>query len=174
MKLLLIDDEAPILETLSRLLTREGYECRVFNDPKAALADYQAGGYNVVITDLLMPEVSGIDVLRTIRQGNKDIPVFILTGHADINSAIADLNLGANGFFLKPPDINLFLSALQTIEEQWTLQREKDDIHTRVVHEYKRLKTEFDSLQFLVERIDPDALPDAQQNGNNSQQNIAG
>jgi DNA-binding NtrC family response regulator len=100
--ILVIDDEDSIRDYLSMMLEREGYEVRASADGRKALKLYAQEAFDVVITDIQLPGIDGIEVLKTLRERDPTIPVVIVTGHASQESAIEALNLGAFYYLLKP------------------------------------------------------------------------
>lgn len=153
MKLMLIDDELPILESLERALKPTGFGCATFQSSLKAVDAYRQGGFDVVITDFMMPEMNGIEVLKAIRAMDPEARVIILTGYADIENAIAAVNNGAYAFFRKPLDFRDFIQTLRKIEEKinGTVQKELD--MRRFQEEYSRLRTAFTSLQDAVREM---------------------
>ncbi len=101
-RILVIDDEDSIREYLSMMLEREGYEVLASADGKRALKLQKQESFDVVITDIQLPGMSGIEVLSSFRKTDPTIPVIIVTGHASQESAIEALNLGAYYYLLKP------------------------------------------------------------------------
>jgi DNA-binding NtrC family response regulator len=100
--ILVIDDEDSIRDYLSMMLEREGYGVRASADGRKALKLYAQEAFDVVITDIQLPGIDGIEVLKTLRERDPTIPVVIVTGHASQESAIEALNLGAFYYLLKP------------------------------------------------------------------------
>lgn len=100
--ILLVDDEELIRRTLCRDIEEMGYGVTVFAEGEAALAALQEGYYDLVLTDLRMEGISGIDVLKGAKARSPEIGVIILTGFGDISSAIEALRSGADDYLLKP------------------------------------------------------------------------
>lgn len=150
---MLIDDEMPILESLERALKPTGYGCATFQSSLRALEAYQGGGYDVVITDFMMPEMNGIEVLQAIRGMDSEARVIILTGYADIDNAIAAVNNGAYAFFRKPLDFRDFIRTLKKIEQEMEGKQRKEVDIRRVEEEYARLRTAFESLQEVMREM---------------------
>lgn len=153
MKLMIIDDESPILESMQRALKPTGYECVTFLSSPDALEAYRQGDFDVVITDFMMPEMNGIEVLKAIRAVNPEAFVIILTGYADIENAIAAVNNGAHAFFRKPLDFRDFIMTLKKIEEKINGTKKKEIDMSRFMDEYAKLKTAFESLQGIVQKM---------------------
>lgn len=153
MKIMLIDDELPILESLKSALKPTGYACEVFQNPHDAVAAFRGGGCEVVVTDFMMPGMNGIEVLKAVKDIDANVFVIILTGYADIENAIAAVNNGAYAFFRKPLDFRDFVGTLRKIEDRISGVRQKELDMDTFFAEYSRLKTAFDSLQQMVHKM---------------------
>mgnify|MGYP004702026403 CR=1 FL=1 len=104
-RVLVVDDEADIREGLEALLTMEGgYTVELAENGGEGLRKMEARHYDLVLLDLMMPDRSGMDVLREVRERDRDTPIFILTAYGTIERAVEALKLGANDFFGKPWD----------------------------------------------------------------------
>ena len=101
-RILVIDDEDSIREYLSMMLEREGYEVRASADGKKAIKLNSQDEFDVVVTDIQLPGMSGIEILSSLKESDPTVPVIIVTGHASQESAIEALNLGAFYYLLKP------------------------------------------------------------------------
>ncbi len=104
--LLFVDDDPKAGELMLRFSAGADYDCEVFRDPAAALERFLDGGAAMIITDLRMPGLSGIELLARVREHDNDVPVVIVTGYADVESAIEALRLGATDFIKKPFDMD--------------------------------------------------------------------
>lgn len=100
-KILLVDDDADLVEMLSEYLAVEGYEVRVVHNGSAAISEALSGQYALAILDVMMPGLSGVDVLRQIRQQSQ-MPVLMLTARGDDMDRIVGLELGADDYVRKP------------------------------------------------------------------------
>jgi two-component system response regulator HydG len=101
-KLLILDDEQSILDSLSRTLSDLGCELILCNDPRKALDLLKTAEPQVVLTDLKMPGMDGIEVLQRVKAHNVDIQVILITGHGSIDEAVAAMKKGAYDFIPKP------------------------------------------------------------------------
>jgi len=108
-QLLLVDDEERFLETTKRLLEKRGVEALTATDALDALTILDAQRVDVVVLDVKMPGLDGVEVLRKIKQEQPLVEVIMLTGHASVESAIAGLKLGAFDYLMKPCDISALL-----------------------------------------------------------------
>ena len=104
-KILVIDDELDIREGLYDLLTLEGgYTVELAHNGTAGLHKLEGTAYDLVLLDLMMPDMSGMDVLRQVRKTDTETPVFMITAYGSVEAAVDALKLGANDYFSKPWD----------------------------------------------------------------------
>ncbi len=101
-RLLIVDDEAAVREVLHRFLEGAGYECRDAVDVDEALAAINSDHIHLVLSDIMMPGRSGVDLLREVQKQKPDTAVIMLTAVADTQTAIASMKLGALDYILKP------------------------------------------------------------------------
>ncbi len=101
-KLLILDDEQSILDSLSRTLSDLGMELVFSSDPRQAIEIVKTDGPQVVLTDLKMPGMDGLEVLQRVKEYNPDIQVILITGHGSIDEAVAAMKKGAYDFIPKP------------------------------------------------------------------------
>jgi two-component system, NtrC family, response regulator HydG len=150
--MMLIDDEMPILESLERALKPSGYECFPFQRSTDALEAYAQDRFDLVVTDFMMPDMDGIDVLKTVKTIDPEARVIILTGYADIENAVAAVNNGAYAYFRKPLDFRDFIKTLKQIEQEIEGKQHVMDPN-RLQEEYYRLRMAFESLQKTVREM---------------------
>ena len=117
-KLLLIDDERPILEMLDLSLTSEGYQVFTAENGNDGMEIFEREKPKLVITDIKMPGVSGLEVLKRIRGSGQEAEVIIITGHGDMDSSIAALQNGASDFITKPIKDEALMVALERAKEK--------------------------------------------------------
>ena len=116
-----IDDDDAVRQSLEFLLKTAGYGVRGFESGKAFLDVLPELKSGCIITDVRMPEITGIDLLRRVNEAGVDIPVIVITGHGDISLAVEAMKLGAVDFLEKPFDEEQLLAALKS-----TLSRDAD------------------------------------------------
>ena len=133
-KLLIIDDERGIRNTLREILADEGHEVEVAENGKAGLEMALAKTYDLIFSDIKMPEMDGIEVLSALKQGEEAIetPVVMITGHGDVETAVQALKLGAYDFLLKPLDLNRILITTKNALESKSLRQETKQLRKRV------------------------------------------
>ena len=110
-KLLIIDDERGIRNTLREILADEGYEVEVAENGKQGLEMAQTKAYDLIFSDIKMPEMDGMEVLAALKNADEpaDCPVVMITGHGDVETAVQALKAGAYDFLVKPLDLNRIL-----------------------------------------------------------------
>ena len=101
-KILVIDDEEFILQLAQEILTRANYVIKTVSDGNRGLELLKTEKLDLLLTDIRMPDMSGLDVIRHVRSHNTEIPIIIITGHGTLDTAINAMRLGAQGFLLKP------------------------------------------------------------------------
>ena len=101
-RVLVIDDEPSVLRVIGLLLERSGFKVESAGSARDGLARLAASGFDVVLSDILMPELSGVDFLRELRQHDLDVPVILMTGGATLDSALDAIEYGAQQYLLKP------------------------------------------------------------------------
>jgi DNA-binding NtrC family response regulator len=127
-KVLLIEDESSLAAALQRVLEVEGYEVVAATDSTKGLAAAREGDFQVVVTDLKMPGVSGMDVIRTLHDMRPQLPVILMTGHHTTEAAIEAMKLGAYDYILKPPDPPEFLALIDKAVANSRLMSEPVDL----------------------------------------------
>jgi DNA-binding response OmpR family regulator len=100
-KVLLVDDDVGLTQMLSQYLTREGYEVRALHDGESGAAAALSGDIGLVVMDVMMPRVTGVEALRRIRK-TSDVPVLMLTARGDNIDRIVGLDMGADDYMPKP------------------------------------------------------------------------
>jgi len=101
---LVVDDESSLRKVLGATLRREGYNVVTAEDGEKAIARFDEGGIDVVVSDLVMPKRDGLDVLRHVLSRAPDVPVILITAHGTVDSAVAAIKAGAFDYITKPFD----------------------------------------------------------------------
>ena len=114
-RVLAVDDQRYFRELIEGLLREEGYEVRTASSGEEALHVLGHGDFDVVITDLVMPVMSGTDLVQRIKEHNPDQDVVVVTGVVDVKSAVDAMKIGANDYLLKPFDRQTLAASLDTI-----------------------------------------------------------
>jgi signal transduction histidine kinase len=126
-KLLVIDDELPFLEVLEMSLASEGYDVITAKNGEEGLTVFERQNPKLVLTDIKMPGIDGIEVLRRIKSIDSQTEVIVITGHGDLDSAIAALQHGASDFITKPVRGDILKLALDRAEAKIAISRQLAD-----------------------------------------------
>lgn len=109
----IVDDDPFVLDSVSALLNRYGYLIRPFSDPRTALDAFISTPPDILLSDINMPGMSGLELLTRIRSIDHETPVILMTGYAEIDAAVAAIQQGAFDFILKPYDPRYLLHSIQ-------------------------------------------------------------
>lgn len=122
--ILIIDDEKAIRKTLSEILSFEGYKIDEAADGEEGLKKFKDKTYDVVLCDIKMPKIDGIDFLQKAVETNPDVPIIMISGHGNIETAVEAVKKGAYDFIQKPPDLNRLLITIRNAMERSSLVSE--------------------------------------------------
>jgi len=121
--MMLVDDEERFLETTKKLLTRKGYDALTATSGSEALEKLMTENVHVVILDVKMPGMDGVDTLKAIKSRYPLVEVIMLTGHATVESAVDGLKSGATDYLMKPADLDeLVKKAEEAFEKRQRLE----------------------------------------------------
>src|SRR5215510_10856787 len=115
-KVLIVDDEPAIREVLEMILQEWGYDVRLASDGTEAKELVESYNPEIVISDVVMPQLSGLDLLRCLKAGNATRPVILVTAHASIDLAVESMKQGAQDFITKPMDYPKLRAILKAAE----------------------------------------------------------
>ncbi len=138
-KILIIEDEEPIRRVLVRILTDEdsSFEIHEASDGKKGLDLIKNDSYDLVLCDIKMPKVDGIELLQRTRKTNSTVPFIMLTGHGNIETAVESMKLGAYDFISKPPDLNRLINSVRNALEKKELIAENKILRKKVAKKYE-------------------------------------
>ncbi len=165
-RILIVDDEELICRILSRRLTREGYPCATAHNGKEALTLLYKEPFSIIISDIKMPEMDGLELLRRVKATNPGVMVVMVTAYPDIDMAVEAVRLGAYDFILKPADLDLLVLSVKKALEKKRLQEELETYHknleklveertSKLQEAYRILKrTHLDSVKVLTGAMD--------------------
>ena len=100
--ILIVDDEKSIIETLSSILEDEGYDVVTASSGEKGLKMFSKYNPNIILLDIWMPDMDGIETLKQIRAKDKDVSIIMISGHSNIDTAVQAIKLGAYDFLEKP------------------------------------------------------------------------
>ncbi len=170
-KLLVIDDERGIRNTLREILADEGHEVEVAENGKQGLEMAQAKAYDLIFSDIKMPEMDGLEFLMKLKNAENDengdatlngeCPVVMISGHGDVETAVQALKAGAYDFLLKPLDLNRILITTKNALESKSLKQETKQLRKKVAAKGPQMIGESAAIQRVREIINKVAPTEA-------------
>ncbi len=139
MNILLVDDHPDTCETLARFLSRLGYSIRVAGNGNEALQEYSKGDFPLVVSDIRMPGLSGIELLQAIKRqpSGQNTDVVLMTGHGGLDTAIQAMRSGAYDYLLKPINIEELALLAERVAEHQKLRRENSYLREHLADEVR-------------------------------------
>jgi len=131
-KILVIDDEKAIRNTLKEILEFESHTVDLAEDGAAGVEMFTNGGYDIVLCDIKMPQMDGIEVLDKLQEQSNDTPVIMISGHGNIDTAVEAIKKGAYDFIEKPLDLNRLLITIRNATDKTTLIQETKVLKRKV------------------------------------------
>ncbi len=158
-KILIIEDEEPIRRVLVRILSEESedYQISEEEEGKLGLNRLLKEEFDLVLCDIKMPKMDGIEVLQKAREKEILVPFILLTGHGNVAIAVEAMKLGAYDFILKPPDLNRLLNAVRHALETKELVTENKILKKKIAKKYTIIgeSKEIDEIHNLIEKVAP-------------------
>lgn len=141
---LIIDDERAIRKTLTEILGFEGYKIDEASDGEEGLRKFREKNYDLILCDIKMPKLDGLEFLEKAKEINSEVPIIIISGHGNIETAVEAVKKGAYDYISKPPDLNRMLITLRNAMDK-----------TSLVAETKILKRKVNKVQDMVGESEP-------------------
>lgn len=157
---LIIDDEKSIRKTLTEILRYEGYKIDEASDGEEGLAKFKEKAYDLVLCDIKMPKLDGIEFLEKAKEINNEVPIIIISGHGNIETAVEAVKKGAYDYISKPPDLNRMLITLRNAMDKTTLVAETK-VLKRKVSKVQEIVGESAPIKKIKDTIDKIAPTDA-------------
>ena len=129
-KILLIDDEEDFLEAMSERMKAREMDVSTASSAREGLQKAESGAYDVVILDLQMPEMDGIETLKRLKEKNPELQVILLTGHATVQKGVEAMKLGALDLLEKPTDMKVLAEKIKTAQAAKMVITEKKNEET--------------------------------------------
>jgi two-component system, NtrC family, nitrogen regulation response regulator NtrX len=158
--ILIIDDEKAIRKTLSEILSYEGYKIEEAGDGEEGLRRFKDKTFDVVLCDIKMPKLDGIEFLDKVRETNPDVPVIMISGHGNIDTAVEAVKKGAYDYIAKPPDLNRLLITIRNAMDKTNLVAEAK-VLKRKVSKVEEMIGESAPIQKIRDTIDKVAPTEA-------------
>ena len=155
--ILIIDDEKAIRKTLTEILAFEGHKIEEAADGEEGLKKFSEKNYDVVLCDIKMPKMDGIEFLEKAKQHNADIPIIMISGHGNIDTAVDAVKKGAYDYISKPPDLNRLLITIRNASEKQDLVVETKVLKRKIskVQEIVGESPEILSIKNTIDKVAP-------------------
>lgn len=155
--ILIIDDEKAIRKTLTEILSFEGYKIDEAADGEEGLKRFREKQYDVVLCDIKMPKLDGIEFLQKAGESNPDVPIIMISGHGNIETAVEAVKKGAYDYISKPPDLNRLLITIRNAMDKSTLVTETKVLKRKVskVQEMIGSSGPIQQIKDTIEKVAP-------------------
>ena len=157
MKILIIDDEKAICSTLKEILEYEKYEVEFANDGMEGVKKAQSEKYDLVLCDIKMPKMDGIEVLAKLQEINPEMPVVMISGHGTIETAVDAIRKGAYDYIAKPPDLNRLLVTVRNALDRASLITETKTLRRKIFKTREMIgeSPSIVKIKEMIERVAP-------------------
>jgi len=161
-RILIIEDEAPIRRVLTKILSEENdnYQVEEAEDGLLGIEKVKHDDYDLILCDIKMPKMDGVEVLEAVKKIKPEIPMVMISGHGDLETAINTMRLGAFDYISKPPDLNRLLNTVRNALDKKQLIVENKILKKKVSKNYEMIG-ESEALRHIKTMIDKVASTDA-------------
>ncbi|MGO3181807.1 MAG: sigma-54-dependent transcriptional regulator [Aequorivita sp.] len=158
-RILIIEDEAAIRRVLVKILTEEnkGYEVFEAEDGLAGMEILKDEDFDLVLCDIKMPKMDGIEVLEALKKIKPEIPMVMISGHGDLDTAVNTMRMGAFDYISKPPDLNRLLNTVRIALDTKELEVENTRLKKKVSKNYEMVgeSAEIEHIKEMIEKVAP-------------------
>lgn len=158
-KILIIEDEAAIRRVLTKILSEENdtYQVEDVEDGIQGLEKIKNEDYDLVLCDIKMPKMDGVEVLEAIKKLKPEIPVVMISGHGDLETAVNTMRLGAFDYISKPPDLNRLLNTVRNALDRKQLVVENKILKKKVSKNYEMIgeSEPINHIKSMIEKVAP-------------------
>src|SRR5690349_17977606 len=158
--ILIIDDERAIRKTLNEILSYEGFKVDEAVDGEEGLKIFGEKNYDVVLCDIKMPKIDGLEFLVKAAEVNADVPVIMISGHGTIETAVDAVKKGVYDYVAKPPDLNRLLITIRNALDKNSLNKEAKVLRKKISG-VQEMIGESDPIKKIKETVDKVAPTDA-------------
>jgi two-component system sensor histidine kinase/response regulator len=155
-RLLIVDDESAQMRALCETLGLEGYATHGFISAQQALTELRPGKFDLLLTDLMMPEMDGITLINAARQIDSTLGAVVMTGHGTIDTAVQAMQTGALDYILKPFKLNVILPVIARALDVQRLRRENAELQEREQRRSEELAAAYQDLEAFSYSISHD------------------
>jgi len=156
-EILIVDDEKAIRKTLTEILSFEGYKIEEAADGEEGLKKFKDKSFDVVLCDIKMPRLDGIEFLQKAGEYNPDVPVIMISGHGNIETAVEAVKKGAFDYISKPPDLNRLLITIRNAMDKSSLVTETKVLKRKVarVEEMVGASAAITKIKDTIDKVAP-------------------
>lgn len=153
-KILIVDDDLDICEYMETMLEANGYEVDTISDPTTVVDAIRVNEYHVLVIDLMMPELGGIELIQQIRRIDTDVAIVVSTGYPSVDTAVDALKLNVSDYIRKPFDIEEFREMIaDVLRRKGILLNPEEELHRSIGAIVRRIRKEQDlTLKQLARR----------------------
>lgn len=158
-KILIAEDEASIRRVLKNILTEEDSKFEIFEakDGQEAIKIIESEKLDTVLCDIKMPKKDGVEVLSYVKEQEIDLPMIMISGHGDIETAVETMKMGAFDYISKPPDLNRLLNTIRIALSHNDLHQENKKLRKKVSKKFKMVgeSEEIDQIKTIIAKVAP-------------------
>jgi len=158
-KILIIEDEEAIRRVLVKILTEENKNYQVFEagDGLAGIEAIKKADFDLVLCDIKMPKMDGVEVLEAAKKIKPEIPIVMISGHGDLDTAVSTMRLGAYDYISKPPDLNRLLNTIRNALDRKELVVENKRLKLKISQNYEMIgeSTPIADIKSIIEKVAP-------------------
>ena len=158
-KILIVEDEAAIRRVLVKILSEENdtYQVQEAQDGLEGLEKIRKEDYDLVLCDIKMPKMDGVEVLEAVKKIKPEIPIVMISGHGDLDTAVNTMRLGAFDYISKPPDLNRLLNTVRNALDRKELVVENKRLKKKVSKNYEMIgeSEEISQIKEMIEKVAP-------------------
>ncbi len=153
-KILVIDDEEGLVNIITEILIEEGYDVTGTTDPAEGIKLINENHFDLVITDLKMPKVSGLEITNSAKKKSKDTDVIVVTGYGSLDSAIKALKIDVYDYILKPFNVTDITNTVRRVFEKHKLLRLNEELKTKLEKNLNDITTLYEISKFISSTAD--------------------
>ena len=156
-RILIIEDEASIRRVLVKILTEENNQYQVFEAEDGLIGTemIKKDDFDLVLCDIKMPKMDGVEVLEIVKKIKPEIPMVMISGHGDLDTAVKTMRMGAFDYISKPPDLNRLLNTIRNALDRKQLVVENKRLKRKVSKQYEMVgnSPEIEAIKLLIDKV---------------------
>lgn len=158
-KILIIEDEEAIRRVLVKILTEENkdYQVSESEDGLAGIELIKVSDFDLILCDIKMPKMDGVEVLQAVKKIKPEIPIVMISGHGDLDTAVNTMRLGAYDYISKPPDLNRLLNTIRNALDRKKLVVENKRLKRKISQKYEMIgeSAPISNIKTIIEKVAP-------------------